>query len=88
MRPSRAAAYTALSQRKIISGFLTDSELGRERLMSMPDRVTNAIETAGGQVAYRPTVVSGYSGEMSTVAAWWDQWKEGRETHTHTSEGT
>jgi len=69
------AAYAALSERKIISGFLKDAELGNKRLMSMPDRMTNTIDTAGGGVAYRPTVISSFGGDMATVDEWWGAWK-------------
>lgn len=71
------AAYTDdLAPRKIISGFLTDSELGNKRLMSMPDRMTNTIDLAGGGIAYRPTVISSFDGDMGTVSQWYAQWKE------------
>ena len=58
--------------RKIISGFMKDKELGEKRLASMPDRVTNTINTLGeaGKV-HRPTVISCYDGDMSSMAAWW-----------------
>ena len=70
--------YGALAQRKIISGFMKDSEMGNKRLMSMPDRMTNMIDLSGGGAAYRPTVISSYSGDMATVDAWWTQWKDVR----------
>ena len=37
--------------RKIISGFMKDKELGKKRLMSMPDRTTNTINLGGGGTA-------------------------------------
>ena len=62
--------------RKIISGFMKDKELGEKRLASMPDRVTNTINTLGdaGKV-HRPTVISCYDGDMSSMAAWWKEWR-------------
>jgi hypothetical protein len=36
------------SQRTIIEGFLKDSSLGKKRLASMPDRITNTIHTRAG----------------------------------------
>ena len=64
-----------LSQRKIISGFLKDSALGEKRLTSMPDRVTNTINVAGGGVANRPTVINCFGGDMSSIPSWWAEWK-------------
>ena len=62
--------------RKIISGFMKDKELGEKRLASMPDRVTNTINTLGdaGKV-HRPTVISCYDGDMSSMGAWWKEWR-------------
>ena len=37
-----------LASRPIVSGFLKDKEIGAKRLASMPDRVTNTINTVGG----------------------------------------
>ena len=47
---------TDYSSRKIVSGFLKDAAIGEKRLASMPDRVTNTINTASGVPVYRPTV--------------------------------
>ena len=49
---------TDYSSRKIVSGFLKDAAIGEKRLASMPDRVTNTINTASGVPVYRPTVRS------------------------------
>eukprot|EP01061_Rhynchopus_euleeides_P018229 TRINITY_DN30146_c0_g2_i4.p1 TRINITY_DN30146_c0_g2~~TRINITY_DN30146_c0_g2_i4.p1 ORF type:complete len:1794 (+),score=828.70 TRINITY_DN30146_c0_g2_i4:104-5485(+) len=59
--------------RKIISGFLKDKSLGKKRLASMPDRVTNTIAVKGA-LAYRPTVINCYSGDLSSLAKWWKSW--------------
>ena len=71
-----SAAFADMSSRSIISGFLKDAELGSKRLMSMPDRMTNTIDLADGGTVYRPTVISCYDGDMSSTAAWWQQWKD------------
>jgi hypothetical protein len=61
--------------RKIISEFIKDGSIGKKRLASMPDRVTNTITTADGKVAMRPTVINCYAGALDDIATWWTQWK-------------
>lgn len=61
--------------RKIISEFIKDPLLGKKRLASMPDRVTNTINLANGGKALRPTVINCYKGDLSSNEAWWPQWK-------------
>jgi hypothetical protein len=63
------------SKRKIISGFMLDKSLGDKRLASMPDRVTNTINTQGGGAAFRPTVINCFDGDLTTLANWWSAWK-------------
>ena len=47
--------------RKIVSEVLKDGELGKKRLMSMPDRVTNTIDAIEPtHTVYRPTVMNCY----------------------------
>mmetsp|Transcript_73693 Transcript_73693/g.196058 ORF Transcript_73693/g.196058 Transcript_73693/m.196058 type:complete len:552 (-) Transcript_73693:622-2277(-) len=62
--------------RKCISEFLRDLSFGEKRLISMPDRMTNSVKTAQGQVAHRPSPITGFVGEMPDVASWWPLWKE------------
>ena len=62
-------------ERKIISGFIKDNVLGQKRLASMPDRVTNTINTATGTV-YRPTPINCYPKTFESFPDWWEQWKE------------
>ena len=62
-----------LRKRAIVAGILKDKSLGEKRLMSMPDRVTNTIDTARG-VANRPTPISCSVGAMGSVDAWWRLW--------------
>ena len=61
--------------RNIISGFLKDNAIGKKRLASMPDRITNTIRTSAGQDVMRPTVINYFSGEMGTFSQWWAAWR-------------
>ena len=63
-----------LKERKIVSGFLKDAAIGSKRLCSMPDRVTNTINSTAGTL-FRPTVINCYEQSMPSVSAWWVQWK-------------
>ena len=64
-------------KRKTISQFLKDGILGKKRLISMPDRVTNTINTLDQGVIMRPSVINCYnSGDLGSVNRWWSQWKE------------
>jgi hypothetical protein len=66
--------------RSIIGGFLKDGLLGKKRLASMPDRITNTLNTiddaGNSQVVYRPTVINCFRGEMDSIDMWWAQWKK------------
>jgi hypothetical protein len=46
------------SKRTIVKGFMKDETLGSKRLASMPDRITNTINTADGKTVFRPTVIN------------------------------
>ena len=62
--------------RKVITEFIKDGLLGKKRLASMPDRVTNTIITTDG-VAMRPSVINCYDGgDLGTMDKWWTQWRE------------
>ena len=61
--------------RKIISGFIKDKNIGKKRLASMPDRVTNTIDLGGGNKAMRPTVINCFHKEISDLSSWWRQWR-------------
>jgi len=63
------------SERRIISGFMKDKALGEKRLASMPDRITNTINLAGGKVANRPTVINCFAGDMTSLPRWWAEWR-------------
>ena len=60
--------------RKIISEFIKDNMLGKKRLASMPDRVTNTIHTSTDDIIMRPTVINCYNGDLSTINKWWIRW--------------
>lgn len=83
----RGAGWTGLEEtrkiweedyrkRKIISGFIKDDLIGKKRLASMPDRVTNTINTPSGDVITRPAVINCYTGDLGSLATWWGQWKD------------
>jgi len=64
-------------KRKIVSTFLKDKTLGKKRLASMPDRITNTINVAGSEEPVcRPTVINMYDGDLGTKDKWWSAWKE------------
>ena len=60
--------------RKIISEFIKDGLIGKKRLASMPDRITNTINTAEGAQIHRPTVINCYSKSISSMQDWWEKW--------------
>eukprot|EP00434_Breviolum_minutum_P011894 symbB.v1.2.010495.t1/scaffold647.1/size176639/3 len=59
--------------RRIISEFLRDPVIGKKRLASMPDRVTNTIQLLQGRT-YRPSVVNCYVGELGSLEVWFNKW--------------
>jgi hypothetical protein len=61
--------------RKIVQGFLKDGALGSKRLASMPDRITNTINTADGAQVFRPTVINMYEGDLGSQEIWWKAWQ-------------
>jgi len=85
------------SRRKIVSGFMKDKQLGKKRLASMPDRITNTIaikSTMTGDPtpskACRPTVINNFQGDLGSVALWWELWKQfmfGDELYVQTKKG-
>ena len=60
--------------RKIISQFIKDGLLGKKRLMSLPDRITNTINTADGKTVYRPTTINCYDGQLTSLDDWFNKW--------------
>merc|ERR1719502_932053 len=60
--------------RKSISEFIKDGMIGKKRLASMPDRVSNTIVTSDKSVVTRPTVINCYEGELGSIDSWWAQW--------------
>jgi hypothetical protein len=65
-----------LRSRKVVAQFLRDPVLGKKRLVSMPDRLTNTVRGPGGVPRYRPTVVNCYPDDLSSTS---------RDTHTITN---
>jgi len=65
-----------LSERRIISEFLTDGMIGKKRLTSMPDRLTNTIGTKDAGNVCRPAVCNCYPGRLSSVKEWWSLWQD------------
>lgn len=63
------------ADRKIVSGFIKDGKIGKKRLVSMPDRITNTINLRGGGLAHRPAVINCYSKRFGSEKEWWSQWK-------------
>ncbi len=62
--------------RTAVAGFLKNPEIGVKRLASLPDRITNTIYLVGGGVCLRPTVINAYDAPMSSMDAWWTQWRD------------
>lgn len=60
--------------RRVVSGFLQDPVIGKKRLASMPDRVTNTIQLASGASAFRPTVINCYTGDLGSLGEWFESW--------------
>lgn len=50
--------------------------IGSKRLASMPDRITNTINTSDGSIVMRPTVTNGFDGNLSAIDKWWTLWKD------------
>jgi hypothetical protein len=65
---------TQYKERWAIGGFLKDKTIGSKRLISMPDRISNTINSEG-QVLMRPSVISMFNDEgLSSTAGWWKLW--------------
>lgn len=64
------------SKRHIIADFMKDAQLGSKRLASMPDRVTNTINTEDGKTVFRPTVINMYEEDLSTQDIWWQKYQK------------
>ncbi len=62
-------------KRKIINEFLKDKSIGLKRLVSMPDRITNTINTINKGTIYRPSVISSFNSNIKSKEHWWSLWK-------------
>eukprot|EP00927_Polykrikos_kofoidii_P022452 TRINITY_DN20944_c0_g1_i1.p1 TRINITY_DN20944_c0_g1~~TRINITY_DN20944_c0_g1_i1.p1 ORF type:complete len:522 (+),score=79.69 TRINITY_DN20944_c0_g1_i1:71-1636(+) len=60
--------------RKVVSQFLQDATIGKKRLASMPDRVTNTIQLSSGKAAFRPTVINCYEEDLGSLDHWFVKW--------------
>lgn len=72
---------TQYKNRTILNQFLKDGLIGKKRLVSMPDRVTNTItaitENGGTSNVMRPTVINCYTSHpLSSTESWWTLWLE------------
>ncbi|CAJ1396203.1 unnamed protein product [Effrenium voratum] len=65
--------WASYRTRRVVSGFLRDAVIGKKRLASMPDRVTNTIQLVDGRV-YRPSVINCYAGDLGTLEVWFSKW--------------
>lgn len=72
---TRAMWQNDYKKRKIISEFIKDGLIGKKRLTSMPDRITNTINTISDGTIMRPTVINCFSGDLSSLDAWWNEWE-------------
>ena len=61
--------------RRIISQFIKDEMIGKKRLVSMPDRVTNTLSDANGDSVLRPTVINCFEKDLGDKKVWWEHWK-------------
>jgi hypothetical protein len=82
---TKAAWTNDFRHRKIISEFVKDPLLGKKRLISMTDRVTNTINVVGTEEPLtRPTVINCYDGKaldgstvtLDSVSSWWPVWND------------
>ena len=65
---------TEYKNRYAIEGFLKDKAIGRKRLISMPDRISNTIQSQG-EMLMRPSVISMFNDEaLSSIPGWWCLW--------------
>ena len=75
LEETKSQYHQNYKHKKIISEFIRDDLIGKKRLTSMPDRLTNTIETSTGATVLRPTVINCYSEPLSSVDIWWKHWK-------------
>eukprot|EP00938_MAST-03A_sp_MAST-3A-sp1_P003867 g3867.t1 len=63
-------------ERHAISQFLKDPTIGVKRLVSMPDRSTNTIQSNNAATVYRPAVLNCYDSHSAKmgVSDWWSRW--------------
>jgi len=64
---------TEYKHRLSVKEFLKDKVIGSKRLISMPDRITNTINSEG-RIFMRPSVISMFESSMDSVDMWWKMW--------------
>ena len=79
LREVREKRWPELKQKKIVTGFLKDAEIGKKRLASMPDRLTNTLALKGDSnsqavTMLRPTPINCYPIHFKSFDDWWGQW--------------
>lgn len=82
---------TDFSERRVVSTFLKDKSLGKKRLISMPDRLTNTIRCVDKSRLCRPTIINAYAADLPNINVWFDAWMEfmfATEAEVFTSAGT
>jgi hypothetical protein len=75
LEETKAQYHSVYKNKKIVTEFIRDETIGKKRLTSMPDRLTNTIETSSGDIILRPTVINCYSEPLDTLDLWWASWK-------------
>jgi hypothetical protein len=66
---------TELSHRPAYQGFVTGRSVAEKKLVAMADRYTNTLHTTDLREHSRPSAVSCYGGNLSSVAQWWAAWR-------------
>jgi hypothetical protein len=66
---------TELSHRPAYQGFVMGRSVAEKKLVAMADRYTNTLHTTDLREHSRPSAVSCYSGNLSSVPQWWAAWR-------------
>ena len=65
--PGNSDLYDIIIGDRSAGSLLTDPEIGQKRFVSMPDRVTRALQGLGT----RPSVMTGFEGDCESFDQWW-----------------
>ena len=66
---------TELAHRPAYQGFVMGRSVAEKKLVAMADRYTNTLHTTDLREHSRPSAVSCYSGNLSSVPQWWAAWR-------------